>query len=359
MKQKYEDFDILEVAKECGIIFHPRERGGEEFKARCPFCDDTKYHLGINRRMDRFHCFKCKEKGNSVSLYAKICGISNKEAFLHLKNNDGYKNRVIYLPKEEKILPIKPLSERHNVYYDLLRLLRLNKAHLDNLNERGLSFDQVNRFMYRSLPHDKTFRTEVVEKLASHYDLNGIPGFFKDRYGNWQMYYNAYGGIMIPFCNREGYIQGLQIRLDIPDDSKESRFRWFSSKHFSGGTAASAWVHVVGDVNAKEAILTEGAMKADISSVLSNGKLFLAVPGANAIYRLPELISEMGITKIYEAMDMDKRSKPEVKKALIALRKTLDQMNIVYDGCWWNPDYNGMDNYLLAKRKHSYMPLAA
>lgn len=359
MKGKYEDFDILAVAQKCGMHFHPKDRGGEEFKARCPFCGDTKYHLGINRRMDRFHCFKCKEKGNSVSLYAKLYGISNKEAYMALKNSDEFESKVIYLPQKEESVPIRLLEDRHNVYYDLLKLLRLNKAHIENLMERGLTFGQINRFMYRSMPLDKTFRTEVVEKLAYRYDLSGIPGFFKDAGGNWQMYYNKHGGIMIPFCNKEGYIQGIHIRLDIPEGSKENKFRWFSSKYYSGGTAASAWIHVVGDVNAKEAILTEGAMKADISSVLSNGKLFLAVPGANAIYRLPELIREMGITKIYEGLDMDKRSKPEVKEALIALKKTLRQMGVECNGCWWNPKYNGMDNYLLAKKTAKEMPLAA
>ena len=108
-------------------------------------------------------------------------------------------------------------------------------------------------------------------------------------------------------------------------------------------------IHVVGDTNAKEACITEGAMKGDIVSVLTNGRLFIAVPGVNSIANLPGVIRELGITKVYESFDMDKRSKPEVKRALISLRKTLDAMNVEWEGCSWNPKYKGLDDYYLAK----------
>ena len=45
---KYDSFDIVEVAEKCGIYFHPIQRNDVELKALCPFCSDTKYHLGLN-----------------------------------------------------------------------------------------------------------------------------------------------------------------------------------------------------------------------------------------------------------------------------------------------------------------------
>ena len=88
MAIQYEEFDIVEVAKMCGVQFHAYDHNEIEYKALCPFCGDTSYHLGLNRKMDRFHCFRCKTRGNSVSLYAKMFGLTNKQAYEIIRNND-------------------------------------------------------------------------------------------------------------------------------------------------------------------------------------------------------------------------------------------------------------------------------
>ena len=362
MTFEYKKFDIVEIAQSCGIMFSHRNFNNIEFKAMCPFCDDKKYHLGINRQMDRFHCFRCDEKGNAVSLFAKINGLSNKEAYKILNDRgDSFKTKTVNY-EERPQMPMRPLEDRHNVYYDFLSLLKLNRSHRQSLENRGLTFQQIHQFMYRSIPTDDVFRREILEKLAEKHNLEGIPGFYIDERGDVQMYLNRYGGIFIPICNQQGYIQGLQMRLNVPPDANEKKFRWFSSKYFPNGTGAKPWIHIVGDTTAKEACLTEGAMKADITSVLSNGQLFIAVPGVNAIAYLPEVIQSMGITKVYEAMDMDKRSKPEVKKALITLRAALDQTGVETVGCSWNPAFKGLDDYFLAKTMNMQtqaLPVAA
>lgn len=356
---EYEKFDIFDVANKCNIKFRSNQGNGIEFKAQCPFCGDTKYHLGISRRLERFHCFKCGESGNSVSLYAKIFGLTNKEAYKALKSDTQNHERIPLVFEQRTEMPIKSLEERHNAYYDLLKLLKLQPYHRTNLTERGLTFSEIHRFMYKSIPLDKVFRREVLEKLSQEHDLIGIPGFYRDKYGDIQMYVHRYGGIFIPYCNKEGYIQGLQMRLDVPEGSKEDKFRWFSTRDFNEGTKTQSWVHVVGDTTATEACLTEGAMKCDIASVLSGGRLFLAVPGVKSIGNLMEVIHDMGITKIHECFDMDKRSKPEVKKDLIALRKLLKENNIECHGCSWNPLYKGLDDYYLAKSKMIQQAVAA
>ena len=118
MAYTFDSFDIAEVAQKCGITFNPQQKSSIEIEARCPFCDDRKYHLGINRNLERFHCFKCGEKGNSVSLYAKLYGVSNKEAYHSLKENlDSFDEKVIYLERGNE-QEVRPLKDRHNVYYD-------------------------------------------------------------------------------------------------------------------------------------------------------------------------------------------------------------------------------------------------
>lgn len=358
---EYEEFDIIEVAKMCCIRFHHIQRNNVEFKALCPFCDDTKYHMGLNRQKGMFHCFRCKESGNSVSLYAKLNGISNKEAYAILKNSytklKPKENLYICSDTETKM---RSLADRHDVYYDFLSMLKLSSSHRENLQNRGLSFKYIHRFMYKSMPTDDVFRREVLENLSKKHNLIGIPGFYRDNNGDYQMYIKKCGGIFIPICDKEGYIQGLQMRLDISQETNEKKFRWFSSNHFHDGTGAKPWIHVVGDTNSHVACLTEGAMKADITSVLSDGQLFIAVPGVNAINQLTEVIKDMRIRKVYEAFDMDKRSKPEVKDALITLRNTLNNIGVECVGCEWNPEYKGIDDYFYAKTNYyQSMPIAA
>ena len=53
--------------------------------------------------------------------------------------------------------------------------------------------------------------------------------------------------------------------------------------------------------------------------------------------------------EVYEAFDMDKRSKPQVKQALIGLRNSLDAIGVEWCSCSWNPQYKGLDDYFLAK----------
>lgn len=357
LTQKYEKFDIIEVAQACGVQFYPVQRNSIEYRANCPFCGDRKYHLGLNRQKEQFHCFRCKTSGNSVSLYAKLQGVSNWEAYQALKHHlEDFKLESLTVETMTENT-IRPLVERHDVYYDFLSMLKLYPHHMENLTKRGLSFANVQQFMYKSIPLDNGFRRKVLNKLTAKYDLRGIPGFYQDSCGGWQMYLKRCGGLLIPVCNSEGYIQGLQMRLDVQNDEK--KFRWFSSNHFTNGTKAQPWVHIVGDVNARYACLTEGPMKADIASVLSDGLLLIAVPGVNAINMLPEVLRELRVTKIYEAFDMDKRSKFEVKQALIALRRTIFSMGIAYKSCTWNPEYKGIDDYYLAKTQYMTQMQAA
>ena len=102
----------------------------------------------------------------------------------------------------------------------------------------------IRQFLYKSIPLDDMFRAKVLEKLASKYDLLGIPGFYRDSAGKWQMFLRRCGGIFIPVCDKDGYIQGLQMRLDVP--SSEKKFRWFSSNHypFSQKVMFASMVHL-------------------------------------------------------------------------------------------------------------------
>lgn len=341
---EWKEFGVEDVARLCGIQMKNDGIGAREIKALCPFCGDKHYHLYLNTQKNQWNCFRCGARGNDVSLYARIHCMTNKEAVNELSNCIGGAEPKLIQPMDST--PMKPLMERHNVYYDLLHLLSLNGRHYQDLLNRGLSFENIQNFMYKSLPANEYECRNVIEKLSQKHDLSGIPGFYR-KYGKWKMYTPKYGGFFVPVCDKDGYIQGMQIRLDSADE----RYRWFSTNEYPEGTGVSSWVHVVGDTSSDTAYLTEGALKADVTSVLSGGSLIIAVAGVNAVNCLSDTLSQLNVKKVYEMFDMDKQVNHRVKEALIRINRILNESGIEIQTCTWDPWYKGIDDYILYRNK--------
>ena len=77
--------------------------------------------------------------------------------------------------------------------------------------------------MYCSLPAGDKSRRFLAGMMADFHDLVGIPGFYVDDGGYWNI--AGYSGLLVPYCDKSGLIQGMQIRLD--DENKPDRkSRW-------------------------------------------------------------------------------------------------------------------------------------
>lgn len=86
----YQKIPIVETARRCGLVLDSRTLRRLEVEASCPFCGDNgpgKHHLSLNTNTDQYRCNLCGAHGNSVSLYARIKGMSNKEAFQELSGD--------------------------------------------------------------------------------------------------------------------------------------------------------------------------------------------------------------------------------------------------------------------------------
>ncbi len=365
---EYEKFDIVEVAEACGIELNSRTLGKSEVEAWCPFCPSksSDYHLYLNRDKEMFYCQKCSAAGNSVTLYARIYGVSNKEAARRLSGGDfpGAQRAGAAPGLRKQRTPgfePAPLARRHDVYYDMLSEMELTKQHRANLAERGLSYGRIEQGMYRSMPEDSYKRRKIAENLAGRHDLRGVPGFYYSKYRHWEL--AGVPGMLIPICDQDGYIQGLQIRLDNADKKK---YRWVSSNPENGypyGTASSVWVHVAGDRGGAECELTEGALKGDVASYLSGGRLFVCTAGVNSIRYLAGTLRALGVKKVNGCYDMDqvtvyydlvkrRRENPldlEAAKpcSLERMEAEVRSAGVVYERRIWTPELNGIDKYYL------------
>ncbi len=345
---EYLTIPIVESARRCGISVGRTDRA--EVEVKCPFCGDHKRHMSLNTRKNVFRCNRCGESGNSVTLYAKIMNLDTKSAYRELSNS--FVTRIPVLrgnAAPAAHCDIKPLPERHNVYYDMLDMLRLSGKHRQNLLNRGLSHSAINKNMYRSMPerNSKAYGG-LAYWLSQRHDLQGVPGFYY-KGGSWRFVHKD--GLLIPALDKDGYIQGLQIRLD---DESNRKYRWFSSNHYDYGAKARPWIHVAGKDGSKKAYITEGALKADAASFFTDSGCFVALSGVNCIDGLTGVLAEMGITEVIEAFDMDKTTNANVAKALAAMKRELISAGFGFRSMTWNPQYKGIDDYLLAMRQNQH-----
>ena len=146
MGRDYKKIPIVDTAHRCGLVLNPRTLTRGEVEASCPFCGDHgvgKYHLFLNTSTDQYRCVLCGAQGNSVTLYARVMGLSNREAFQELEEGGN----VYPMPKQPdsqytEAAPRK-LSERSEVYSTMLDLLTLSDRHTENLIGRGLSEERI------------------------------------------------------------------------------------------------------------------------------------------------------------------------------------------------------------------------
>ena len=95
----FEKIPIVDTARRCGLVLDSRTLRRREVEASCPFCGDHgkgKYHLSLNTVTDQFRCNLCGARGNSVTLYAQLNGVSNKQAFQELRRGTN----VYPIPKQ-------------------------------------------------------------------------------------------------------------------------------------------------------------------------------------------------------------------------------------------------------------------
>ena len=229
---------------------------------------------------------------------------------------------------------------------DMLSLLTLSAEHRENLRERGLSDDRIDRNQYRSMPQTPEGRKLLASLLrGTGHDLQGIPGF-RTNYGEWTL--SGPNGFLIPVRDKDGLIQGMKIRLDEGEPGR--KYRWLSSRNAPNGTRSYSWTHVTGSTASKRAYITEGPLKGDVASYLDNDALFVCIGGVFALHGLKDTLISLGVTEAVEAMDMDQMTNPQVRRAIQAIRQEVQSIRgIRYSKYVWNPAYKGIDDYYLSR----------
>ena len=345
----YRRIPILEAARMAGIQINEQSILRTEVEAYCPFCNGSRNHLYLNTERDQWYCQKCRTGGNSVTLYAKVRGINNAQAYQELISGT---NIVSYCPRANpEPSYLAPLEIRHAVYYDLIAMLELSREHRDSFRARGLSDERIAANGYRTLPNSPSVILQICRRLEDIYDLRGVPGFYRSNGEvHWKMHYCP--GILVPYCDVNGYIQGMQIRKD--HIGKSGKYCWFSTNPeykdaegrqiYPNGTKTKSWIHVTGNISSSTAYITEGAIKGDVASYFFHDALFFCTAGAGSVSQLKQVISQLGPKRIYGCYDMDQLVNGP-SEALRRMEDVVKETGIPYQNKKWDPTFNGIDNY--------------
>jgi len=189
--------------------------------------------------------------------------------------------------------------------------------------------------------------------LSNFHDLDGIPGFYEDKRGGWTL--AGAPGILVPYRNCDGLIQGLQIRCD---NEQERKYRWLASTNYNRGTKSGTHIHITGNLDSDTLYITEGGLKGDVASFLDDEALFVCIAGVSAIEGLNETVSLLNVRNIIIAMDMDKLENPQVRDAVTTMTRQLRRLRGVnISVANWDTRFNGIDDYYYARNTTTTMPL--
>jgi hypothetical protein len=245
------------------------------------------------------------------------------------------------------------------VFKTLLRTRPLHDFHHQDLIRRGLSVAQIAQGQFKStLTRDEA--TEFIELLSPCEPL-GVPGFYKDL-GRWRLV-NLPSGYFIPVLDRNGLIQGLQVRKDSVRDKDDPRYIWLSSASHPErgvfrpfGVSSGTPVHIQNPERIAEtnrAIITEGALKAFIAAQFlspDEGGI-IALAGVSTFRaELGQQLKEAwpGLSHIAVAFDADWKTKKEVMAQLRRLIQILKASFESVEAMEWENE-KGLDDYLTAE----------
>lgn len=392
-------FTMQDICTLEGISIPPDGRA--EYETVCPMCG--KRSLNINFQKGCFQCWSCESSGGLLAFYlfcegkenlslkearkevmSRLYGTTPSEHEERAKKIQARRNEI--KASEVKQCSLRTVEERNLTYSALLDMLSLAEDHhMDLSKKRGLSDFTITLRKYKSFPVS-SFEEYPLKLMEMGLYVDGIPGFYKTEKGVWSLR-GFKRGIIIPILNRNGLIQGFQIRKDdsllktfykkdakgnyLLDSNKmqivdkEKKYGWLSTKGLSFGTPTNSYIHYAADfvmdhgslvpklTPDKGILLTEGPLKGDIFFE-KTGYPAICVPGVNCILPLEtelKFLKELGFKKVYQAYDMDYLTNKNVAKYLAKSYDIIKNQGFEVVRLQWNPKYKGIDDYYLAKER--------
>ena len=358
------------------------------YKFLCPFHND-KHNKNFDVKANHYHCYACGEEGSILDFVMNFDNLSFKEAVIqasyeldiidkktynNLKKgktfNTSYAKKTTQVKEtRNKIANREDLNYAYSLFSKGLTWLGkplLNDAHLQHLKEcRHLTDEEIQQNGYFTFPSLYVLKHIIKQLKADGKDedfLYHIPGFFydnkKERTSFMLLKNNK--GIGIPIKDVDGYIVGIQVRLDTIKEG-EQRYVWFSSNFASNSKGTSPGVPIdvcypngissnnLEDVKYQTIFITEGHFKA-IKLAKTFQSVALSVQGVHNWREMPYVLDALKklnpkFKHVYIMYDADMSYKESVLQPAIKLGLSLT--NLSFKDC-----KNDVEDILSVNRKH-------
>ncbi len=332
---------------------HPYGRG---FRAKCPaHSGKSNNSLSITwyRAQWRIQCFA----GCNFSDILEAVGLTLAD----LRGSSSISLLPTHFIQTEAGPACVAPETRHAVYSALLHLLPLHAQHRQALQRRGLSNQHIMCGQYRSLGAG---RARVSRELVDRFGASicaSIPGLYLKCVdgGTWWSIAGA-SGLLIPIRDLQGRVIAFKIRAD--DENGNGRYTTLSSRRH-GGASPGSNLHISLHSPPTETVrLTEGELKADIATALSN-VLSLGVPGVGEWRRALPVLKSLQSQRVLLAWDADWRSNRAVARTLGEVAIELRRSGYHVEMEFWPPKYGkGIDDVFASghtpERRHWTAALA-
>ena len=362
----------LMPSKLAGLLARLRERGavrraGDEWRSRCPAHDDGSPSLYVRLGPSNERLLVRCNAGCDVEDVMTGLGMDLGDLFLDDDSTVEVDDDVDAVngvppagpgpegrdpgppaePCDGGKVPPADAELCHDVYSTLLDLLTLSDRHRGDLRRRGLGDGDIDRRGYRSL--EKFSLHQAVGRLKERFDeddLLRVPGFLR-RKGKVR-FFDA-EGLLVPVRDLGGRVVALKVRRDGADGGP--KYVWASGGEGGASCGAPAHVPLGTPAGAAAVRLTEGELKADVTSALSGVPTVVAPGVANWKACLP-VLGAMGATTFLLAFDADARTKPGVARDLTACLAGLARAGFEARAEVWDPaDGKGIDDLLAAGKQ--------
>ena len=336
---------------------------------QCPFCRSRKKPLHFDMRTSVYRCNKNPEHhGNILTFYRDLAGCEdNKAAYreicqrLGMDTHTYQKQTFSDEEKKEKDVSLPyDVVRTDKAYRKILTKSFLSSKNKQELLARGFSVEDIVKLNYKTMPErDGLEIYKFVEELSLE-NPSGIPGFYRSKKGAW-MFMHGKRGIIVPYRDFYGRIQGAQVRKDnevrqIVDGEMEHKYYFISARYKRDGGAAYQFAHYAGEFREKEngekslyipngaIVMTEGGMKIDLFHCLTK-QPGIGIPGVNCenvLLRELPILKEHGVHTIYLGFDMDRMMNINVSSALAKIEKIILEHGLECTYLKWDTTYHTM-----------------
>lgn len=218
--------DILHQVDIVDVIsnYLPLEKKGKDYKAICPFHQDTNPSLSISPSRQIYKCFVCGAGGNAFTFIQHYLNTSYKEAIKKVAEIGGIQVGEEYFHEpvqvvNEKLVPLYTMHEEANKIYRHLLRTKTGLEAYEYLGRRHINDELIEKFdigyagLDNALFHAfKNLSYKEVDMLRSGLVIEGEHGLF-DRYRD---------RVMFALHDKDGRVIGFSGRIykDKPNESK-------------------------------------------------------------------------------------------------------------------------------------------